>query len=332
MGGGGRERGERKKRDFFDPFFPPHLLSQPQALADLYFGSPDAMLRLDMSEYMERHTVAKLVGPPPGYVGYGEGGKLTEAVRRRPHCVVLLDEVEKAHPDVFNVLLQVLEDGRLTDSEGRTVSFKNCLLIMTSNIGSSVVAKGGASLGFDLGGPDDADARAYTRIRSLVMEELKGYFRPELLNRLDEVVVFRQLDAVDARRIAALELAKTADRVAARGLHLEVTAPLMTAITAAAADREYGARPLKRAIMRLVDDPLSDALLAGMLSEGDVARLDVAADGSLTPAGDPVVTVTSLKPGAARRRAAGETGLKSEVVYSSLPSRKAAKAKAQTKA
>ena len=239
---------------------------------------------------------------------------------------MLLDEVEKAHPDVFNVLLQVLEDGRLTDSEGRTVSFKNVLLVMTSNIGSSVIAKGGAGLGFDLGAPEDADARAYGRVRSLVMEELKGYFRPELLNRLDEVVVFRQLDAADARRIASLELAATAARVAARGLHLEVTAALMAAITAAAAEREYGARPLKRAITRLVDDPLSDALLAGVLAEGDVARLDVADDGA--PADAPRVTVTALKPGAARRRDAGDTGLKSEVVFSSITARRAAKARA----
>jgi len=189
---------------------------------------PPRQVRLDMSEYMERHTVAKLVGPPPGYVGYGEGGKLTEAVRRRPHCVVrekrgerggaratltsppphlllplfqiLLDEVEKAHPDVFNILLQVLEDGRLTDSEGRTVSFKNALLVMTSNVGAHVVAKGGRALGFDIGPEEDAAGRAYGRVKSLVMEELKTFFRPELLNRLDEVVVFRQLDKVGGKR------------------------------------------------------------------------------------------------------------------------------------
>ena len=178
------------------------------------------------------------------YVGYGEGGKLTEAVRRKPHCVVLLDEVEKAHPDVFNVLLQVLEDGRLTDSEGRTVSFKNVLLVMTSNIGSSVISKGGrGGIGFDLGGADgeSAEDRAYGRVRSLVLEELKGYFRPELLNRLDEVVVFRNLEAADARAIAALELAKTGARlVEQRGVHLEITERLMGRICAEGYDREYG--------------------------------------------------------------------------------------------
>ena len=178
------------------------------------------------------------------YVGYGEGGKLTEAVRRKPHCVVLLDEVEKAHPDVFNVLLQVLEDGRLTDSEGRTVSFKNVLLVMTSNLGSSVISKGGrGGIGFDLGGMDgeSAEDRAYGRVRSLVLEELKGYFRPELLNRLDEVVVFRNLEAADARAIAALELAKTGARlVEQRGVHLEITERLMGRICAEGYDREYG--------------------------------------------------------------------------------------------
>lgn len=178
------------------------------------------------------------------YVGYGEGGKLTEAVRRKPHCVVLLDEVEKAHPDVFNVLLQVLEDGRLTDSEGRTVSFKNALLVMTSNIGSAVISKGGrGGIGFDLGGADgeSAEDRAYGRVRSLVLEELKSYFRPELLNRLDEVVVFRNLESADARAIASLELAKTGARlVEQRGVHLEITERLMGRICAEGYDREYG--------------------------------------------------------------------------------------------
>jgi ATP-dependent Clp protease ATP-binding subunit ClpC len=162
-------------------------------LADHYFGSESSMVRLDMSEYMERHTVSKLIGAPPGYVGYNEGGKLTEAVRRRPFSVVLFDEIEKAHPDVFNVLLQVIEDGRLTDSQGRTVSFKNCLIILTSNVGSSVIAKGGATVGFQLPTQADPEADKYARVRGLVLEELKAYFRPELLNRMDEVVVFRSL-------------------------------------------------------------------------------------------------------------------------------------------
>jgi len=161
-------------------------------LASYFFGSEEAMIRLDMSEFMERHTVSKLIGSPPGYVGFNEGGQLTEAVRRRPYTVVLFDEVEKAHPDVFNLLLQLLEDGRLTDSKGRTVDFKNTLLIMTSNIGSKVIEKGGGGLGFEFSG-DSVEDSQYNRIKSLVNEELKQYFRPEFLNRLDEIIVFRQL-------------------------------------------------------------------------------------------------------------------------------------------
>jgi len=163
-----------------------------KSLASYFFGSEEAMIRLDMSEFMERHTVSKLIGSPPGYVGFNEGGQLTEAVRRRPYTVVLFDEVEKAHPDVFNLLLQLLEDGRLTDSKGRTVDFKNTLLIMTSNIGSKVIEKGGGGLGFEFSG-DSVEDSQYNRIKSLVNEELKQYFRPEFLNRLDEIIVFRQL-------------------------------------------------------------------------------------------------------------------------------------------
>ncbi|MFN6034534.1 MAG: ATP-dependent Clp protease ATP-binding subunit, partial [Dolichospermum sp.] len=162
------------------------------SLASYFFGSEEAMIRLDMSEYMERHTVSKLIGSPPGYVGYNEGGQLTEAVRRRPYTVVLFDEIEKAHPDVFNMLLQILEDGRLTDAKGRTVDFKNTLLILTSNIGSKVIEKGGSGIGFDFA--EDANESQYNRIRSLVNEELNNYFRPEFLNRLDEIIVFRQLN------------------------------------------------------------------------------------------------------------------------------------------
>jgi ATP-dependent Clp protease ATP-binding subunit ClpC len=307
-----------------------------RALCEHVFGARDAMVRLDMSEYMERHTVAKLIGAPPGYVGYGEGGKLTEAVRRRPYSVVLFDEIEKAHPDVFNILLQVLEDGRLTDSGGRVVSFKNTLIVMTSNVGSAVVAKGGGrGIGFALEDEGaDADAASYGRVRSLVLEELKAFFRPELLNRLDEVVVFRQLAPEDARLIADLELASTAARMAERGLHLEVTADLMARIVEEGYDKEYGARPLRRAIVRLVDDALSDAMLKGELAEGDIARLDVDAATGAT-------TVQAVKPG--RRRGGGGGGgvgaddggvpaltgeVRSEIVYSSLSQRRKAKEEA----
>ena len=175
-----------------------------KALATYFFGSEDAMVRLDMSEYMERHTVSKLIGSPPGYVGYSEGGQLTEAVRRRPYTVVLFDEIEKAHPDVFNLLLQIFEDGRLTDSKGRTIDFKNTLLILTSNIGSKVIEKGGGGLGFEL--PEDQSSSQYNRIRALVNEELKQYFRPEFLNRLDEIIVFRQLTKDEVGEIAEIML------------------------------------------------------------------------------------------------------------------------------
>ncbi|MEL6501447.1 MAG: ATP-dependent Clp protease ATP-binding subunit, partial [Cyanobacteria bacterium J06623_1] len=175
-----------------------------KALATYFFGSEDAMIRLDMSEYMERHTVSKLIGSPPGYVGYNEGGQLTEAVRRRPYTVVLFDEIEKAHPDIFNMLLQILEDGRLTDAKGRTVDFKNTLLILTSNIGSKVIEKGGGGLGFEFA-DDQAEAK-YNRIRSLVNEELKSYFRPEFLNRLDEIIVFRQLNKDEVKEISEILL------------------------------------------------------------------------------------------------------------------------------
>ena len=296
------------------------------------------MVRLDMSEYMERHTVAKLIGAPPGYVGYGEGGKLTEAVRRRPYSVVLFDEIEKAHPDVFNVLLQVLEDGRLTDAGGRVVSFTNTLIIMTSTIGSAVIGRGGGrGIGFDLtDAADDPGEAAYARVRSLVLEELKAFFRPELLNRLDEVVVFRQLAQEDARAIADLELASTAARVAARGLHLEITAALMDRIVGEGYDQEYGARPLRRAIVRLVDDALSDALLHGRLEEGDIAVMDVDAATGET-------TVTPVKPfsggGGGGSPASfpsdspALTGdVRSEIVYSSLSARRAAKEAAEAAA
>ncbi|MFZ9280268.1 MAG: ATP-dependent Clp protease ATP-binding subunit, partial [Vulcanococcus sp.] len=183
-----------------------------KSLAAYFFGSEEAMIRLDMSEFMERHTVSKLIGSPPGYVGFNEGGQLTEAVRRRPYTVVLFDEIEKAHPDVFNLLLQLLEDGRLTDSKGRTVDFKNTLIIMTSNIGSKVIEKGGGGLGFEFSGAD-ADETNYNRIRSLVNEELKQYFRPEFLNRLDEIIVFRQLSRDEVKEISEIMLKEVFSRM-----------------------------------------------------------------------------------------------------------------------
>ncbi|HCA60281.1 MAG TPA: ATP-dependent Clp protease ATP-binding subunit ClpC, partial [Synechococcales bacterium UBA8647] len=235
-----------------------------KALASYFFGSEEAMIRLDMSEFMERHTVSKLIGSPPGYVGFNEGGQLTEAVRRRPYTVVLFDEIEKAHPDVFNLLLQLLEDGRLTDSKGRTVDFKNTLIIMTSNIGSKVIEKGGGGLGFEFSG-DDAEETQYNRIRSLVNEELKQYFRPEFLNRLDEIIVFRQLNRDEVKLIADIMLREVFNRMKEKGILLSVTEAFKERLVEEGYNPAYGARPLRRAVMRLLEDSLAEEFLAGRL-------------------------------------------------------------------
>ena len=245
-----------------------------KALAAYFFGSEESMIRLDMSEFMERHTVSKLIGSPPGYVGFNEGGQLTEAVRRRPYTVVLFDEIEKAHPDVFNLLLQLLEDGRLTDSKGRTVDFKNTLIIMTSNIGSKVIEKGGGGLGFEFGG-GDADETNYNRIRSLVNEELKQYFRPEFLNRLDEIIVFRQLSRDEVKDIAEIMLREVFGRMQEKGITLSVTEAFKERLVEEGYNPSYGARPLRRAVMRLLEDSLAEEFLSGGLGDGDSALVDV---------------------------------------------------------
>ena len=244
-----------------------------KALASSYFGSEASMIRLDMSEYMESHTVAKLVGSPPGYIGFDEGGQLTEAVRRQPYTVVLFDEIEKAHPDVFNLLLQVLEDGRLTDAKGRTVDFKNTLLIMTSNVGSKVIQKGGSGLGFEFS--DDQAAAQYSRIVSVVHEELKQFFRPEFLNRLDEIIVFQQLNKTEVRLIADILLHEVLARVAERRITLEVTDLFKERLVEAGYDPEMGARPLRRAITRLLEDCLAEEILTGRIKTGDAVIVDV---------------------------------------------------------
>ncbi|MBE9227106.1 ATP-dependent Clp protease ATP-binding subunit [Phormidium sp. LEGE 05292] len=244
-----------------------------KALASYFFGSEEAMIRLDMSEYMERHTVSKLIGSPPGYVGYNEGGQLTEAVRRRPYTVVLFDEIEKAHPDVFNMLLQILEDGRLTDAKGRTVDFKNTLLIMTSNIGSKVIEKGGGSLGFEFS--SDQNEAQYNRIRSLVNEELKQYFRPEFLNRLDEIIVFRQLSKDEVKEIADIMLKEVFGRLLEQEITLEVTEAFKDRLVQEGYNPSYGARPLRRAIMRLLEDSLAEEILSGRIQTGDTVVVDV---------------------------------------------------------
>jgi len=245
-----------------------------KALAAYFFGSEESMIRLDMSEYMERHTVSKLIGSPPGYVGFNEGGQLTEAVRRRPYTVVLFDEIEKAHPDVFNLLLQLLEDGRLTDSKGRTVDFKNTMIIMTSNIGSKVIEKGGGGLGFEFSGSSVEDTQ-YTRIRSLVNEELKQYFRPEFLNRLDEIIVFRQLSRDEVKLIAEIMLREVFARMQEKGITLSVSESFKERLVEEGYNPSYGARPLRRAVMRLLEDSLAEEFLSGRISDGDSALVDV---------------------------------------------------------
>jgi len=250
-----------------------------KSLASYFFGSEEAMIRLDMSEYMERHTVSKLIGSPPGYVGYNEGGQLTEAVRRRPYTVVLFDEIEKAHPDVFNMLLQILEDGRLTDAKGRTVDFKNTLLIMTSNIGSKVIEKGGGGLGFEFS--ENQTESQYNRIRSLVNEELKNYFRPEFLNRLDEIIVFRQLSKVEVKEISDIMLKEVFGRLTEQGITLEVTERFKDRLVEEGYSPSYGARPLRRAIMRLLEDVLAEEILSGRIKDGDTALVDVGEDGQV---------------------------------------------------
>ena len=250
-----------------------------KALAAYYFGSEEAMIRLDMSEFMERHTVSKLIGSPPGYVGYTEGGQLTEAVRRRPYTLVLFDEIEKAHPDVFNMMLQILEDGRLTDSKGRTVDFKNTLLIMTSNVGSSVIEKGGRRIGFDLD-YDEKDS-SYNRIKSLVTEELKQYFRPEFLNRLDEMIVFRQLTKLEVKEIADIMLKEVVVRLKDKEIELQVTERFKERVVDEGFDPSYGARPLRRAIMRLLEDSMAEKMLSREIKDGDSVIVDVDAEGSV---------------------------------------------------
>ncbi|MEM8611820.1 MAG: ATP-dependent Clp protease ATP-binding subunit [Cyanobacteria bacterium P01_H01_bin.105] len=245
-----------------------------KALAAAVFGAEDAMIRVDMSEFMEPQSVSKLIGSPPGYVGYDEGGQLTEAVRRKPYTVILLDEIEKAHPDVFNILLQLLDDGHLSDAKGRKVSFKNTLIIMTSNIGSKVIEKGGGGLGFELSLEDETTSR-YNNIRNLVNEEMKQFFRPELLNRIDEIIVFRQLIKSEVAEIADILLTQVTGRLAERNITITLTDTFKQHLVNEGYDQSYGARPMRRAIARLIEDYLAEALLAGTITDGDTAVFDL---------------------------------------------------------
>jgi ATP-dependent Clp protease ATP-binding subunit ClpB len=237
-----------------------------KALAGFMFDTDDAMVRLDMSEFMEKHSVSRLIGAPPGYVGYDQGGYLTEAVRRRPYSVILLDEIEKAHPDVFNVLLQVLDDGRLTDGQGRTVDFRNTVIVMTSNLGSHVIQ--------EMTGEEN-----YADMKSAVMEIVGTHFRPEFINRVDDVVVFHPLSREHIRRIVDIQLGYLHARLAEREMRIQLSDAARDRLAEAGFDPVYGARPLKRAIQQQIENPLANEILAGKFKPGDVIEVGVAENG-----------------------------------------------------
>jgi ATP-dependent Clp protease ATP-binding subunit ClpB len=239
-----------------------------KALAEFLFDTEESMVRIDMSEFMEKHSVARLIGAPPGYVGYDEGGQLTEAVRRRPYAVILLDEVEKAHPDVFNVLLQVLDDGRLTDGQGRTVDFRNTVIIMTSNLGSDVIQR-------------FAGEGNYAAMKAAVMEVVQENFRPEFINRIDEIVVFHGLDPKHIQSIARIQLKRLEQRLAAQDMRLEVSEAALAEIAKVGFDPVFGARPLKRAIQQQIENPIATLVLEGRIGPKDVIPVDFR-DGKFT--------------------------------------------------
>ncbi|MBS5047229.1 MAG: ATP-dependent Clp protease ATP-binding subunit [Firmicutes bacterium] len=246
-----------------------------KTLAETMFGDENAMIRLDMSEYMEKHTVSRLVGSPPGYVGHEEGGQLTEKVRRKPYSVVLFDEIEKAHPDVWNILLQILEDGIVTDSQGRRVDFKNTIIVMTSNVGAKNITAAETPLGFHSGdkSAEEDETKRYERIRQAVMDDLKKTFRPEFLNRIDEIIVFRQLTQENIREIASRMLQVTGRRMAEQGITLDVDDDALTELARDGFDPQYGARPLRRSIQNLVEDAVAEQMLEGRLRSGGTAHV-----------------------------------------------------------
>ncbi len=252
-----------------------------KALAEFMFGSEDALVKIDMSEFMERHNVSRLVGAPPGYVGYDEGGQLTEAVRRKSYSVVLLDEIEKAHPEVFNILLQILEDGHLTDAKGRRVDFRNTIVIMTSNVGAHQMAKD-TSIGFRAGGSEEVQQAAdYDRMKSKVLTELKSSFRPEFLNRIDATVVFRQLTREEIRLIVDMLLSRVVAQLAGQQMELVVTDAAKDAIIEKGYDQSFGARPLRREIQNQIEDPLAEQMLMASFETGDTIVIDVNPEGGL---------------------------------------------------
>jgi len=268
-----------------------------KALAEFMFGSEDALIKIDMSEFMERHNVSRLVGAPPGYVGFDEGGQLTEAVRRKSYSVVLLDEIEKAHPEVFNILLQILEDGHLTDAKGRRVDFRNTVIIMTSNVGAKSLLKD-TSLGFKPVAVDQAkhEEQAYDRMKEKVLDQLKTQFRPEFLNRVDSVVVFRSLQIEQIRVIVELLLARVRDQLHSQQIELEITQAAKDHIIKLGYDVDYGARPLRRVIQNMVEDQLAEALLTGRFQAGQTVRVDKSEDAGLTI--EPVIEKIPVEAGA----------------------------------
>jgi ATP-dependent Clp protease ATP-binding subunit ClpC len=256
------------------------------------FGGEDAMIRIDMSEFMERHSVARLVGAPPGYIGYDEGGQLTEAVRRKSYCVILLDEIEKANPEVFNILLQIFDDGHLTDSKGRKVDFRNTIIVMTSNIGSDLIRQD-RSIGF-LSRADEGveESAAYERMKNNVLDEVKRFFRPEFLNRIDGTVVFHALSQNHMQQIVELMLADVASNLIQKGVDMEVTDEAKSWLVEEGFDPKFGARPLRRLIQDNIEDQLSDVVLSGAFNPGDTAVIDVD-DGKITVLIKSPIEVTS---------------------------------------
>jgi len=249
------------------------LLSK--ALAEFMFGDEDALIQIDMSEYMEKHNVSRLIGAPPGYVGYEEGGQLTERIRRRPYSVVLLDEVEKAHPDVFNMLLQIMEEGRLTDSFGRHVDFKSVVVIMTSNIGADLIKGGVTPFGLQGRKTGTQEDQNYNKMKETLMKEIERFFRPEFIGRLDDVIVFRPLNKTHLESIVELELKKVMKRLIEHGLKIDLTMEAKELLVEKGTSADFGARPLRRAIEQYVEDPLSEEILRGNFKGKDLIKITV---------------------------------------------------------
>ena len=264
-----------------------------RALSEFMFGDEDNMIRLDMSEFQERHTTARLIGAPPGYVGYDEGGQLTEGVRKKNYCCVLMDEIEKAHPEIFNILLQIFDAGQLTDARGRRVEFRNSIIVMTSNLGSDLI-KRDSTMGFAVKADDaQTDAQAYERMKEKVLDEVKRFFRPEFLNRLDATIVFHQLDRPEILSIVDLMMGMVAKELEEKEIGLETTDAAREYLGEKGFDPVLGARPLRRLIQNEVEDALSDALLSGNINAGDIAVVDMDDDGKI------LVTAKSEEPAAA---------------------------------